>query len=273
VSHESGLPELVVTLDPLALEPRRAEVLRYLGYPAGAAAARRIEAKLDQALEDCRGRLRPRGLYAVYPVARLTPRRLTLGGGASFTGPIGEFLGGARRVAVFLATAGQEIVELAEAATRSRAALSGLVYDAIGSQVADAAVTRLAADLRGRIAAGEALTLPYSPGYCGISLAQQRTIFRLLAAHRIGVELLPALIMKPVKSVSGLMGIGPRELVRAAGNPCDRCEKMDCRMRRATLNRAATGCLGTEPRPSGSGPRNRAATGCPLGGERSLEAL
>jgi cobalamin-dependent methionine synthase I len=173
-------------------------------------------------------------MYAVYPVERLTPRRLTLSGGASFTGPIGEFLGGSRRVAVFLTTAGEEIVELAERATRSRDTLSGLVYDAIGSHVADAVVERVAADLRRRLDAHEALTLPYSPGYCGISLAQQRTIFRLLDARRIGVELLPALIMKPVKSVSGLIGIGPREQVQAAGNPCDRCAMIDCRMRRET---------------------------------------
>jgi len=234
VSPKNVRPELEVTLDPLALEPERDQVLRYLGYPDSAAAARRIQACVDQALAQCRGKLRPRGLYAVYPVAGLTPRRLTLDGGVRFTGPIGEFLNGARRVAVFLVSAGPEIVELAEAASRSRSTLAGLVYDAIGSHLADAAVGVLAADLRRRIQPDEDLTLPYSPGYCGISLAQQRTIFRLLEAGRIGVELLPSLIMKPVKSVSGLMGIGVRAEVRAAGNPCDRCAKMDCRMRRET---------------------------------------
>jgi len=237
VSRKNGAPELIVTLDPLAIEPDRAEVLRYLGYPAGAAAARPIEAKLDLALRTCCGKLHPRGMYVVYPVAHLTPRRLTLDGGASFTGQIGEFLGGSRRVAVFVTTAGEEIVALAETATRSRDTLTGLVYDAIGSHLADAAVERLARDLLGRLDAGEALTLPYSPGYCGIPLAQQRTVFRLLDARRIGVELLPALIMKPVKSVSGLVGIGPEKQVKAFGNPCDRCPMVDCRMRRETMAR------------------------------------
>lgn len=232
MSHASTRPEMVVVLDPLAIEPDRAEVLRYLGYPAGAGAARRIAARLDRALEECRGKLRPGAMYAVYKVERLTPRRLTIQGGATFTGPIGEFLGGSTGVAVFLTSAGQEIVELAEAATCARDTLSGLVYDAIGSQVADSAVERVAADLRNRIGADEALTLPYSPGYCGIPLTGQRTIFRLLQACRIGVELLPALIMKPVKSVSGLIGVGPRAQVQAAGNPCDRCARTDCRMRR-----------------------------------------
>jgi hypothetical protein len=234
VSHESAAPKLVVTLDPLAIDADRAAVLRYLGYPEGAAAARRIARRLDQALQDCGGKLRPRAMYAVYAVERLTPRRLTLAAGVSFTGPVGEFLNGSRRVALFLTTAGAEIVELAERATRSRDTLSGLVYDAIGSQVADALVECVAADLRARLDAGEALTLPFSPGYCGIPLAQQRTVFRLLEARCIGVELLPTLIMRPVKSVSGLIGIGPRERIQAAGNPCDRCAMIDCRMRRET---------------------------------------
>jgi len=234
VLHTSTRPELMVVLDPLTIEPDRAEVLRYLGYPAPAAAARRIAGRLDRALEECRGKLRPRAMYAVHKVERLTRRRLAIAGGATFTGPIGQFLAGSTRVAVFLTTAGPEIVALAEGATCSRDTLSGLVYDAIGSQVADAGVERVAADLRARLAADEALTLPYSPGYCGIPLREQRAIFRLLEARRIGLELLPALIMKPVKSVSGLIGVGPQAAVQAAGNPCDRCQKTDCRMRRET---------------------------------------
>jgi hypothetical protein len=38
--------------------------------------------------------------------------------------------------------------------------------------------------------------------------------------------------MKPVKSVSGLIGIGPQAAVHAYGNPCQRCPSLDCRMRR-----------------------------------------
>jgi len=235
VRHKSAEPELAVILDPLEMEPEREGVLRYLGYPKAAAAAARIAARLDGALVECRGKLHPRAMYTQYAVEQLTPRRLTLRGGASVTGRVGEFLSGARRVAVFVATAGEEIVGLAEAATRARDTLSGLVYDAIGSQLADAAVERLGADLRGRLAEGETLTLPYSPGYCGIPLTGQRAVFRLVEARRIGVELLPALIMKPVKSVSGLIGLGPREQVTAFGNPCDRCPLTNCRMRRESV--------------------------------------
>ena len=228
----NGEPELEVAVEPGEIQPDRAWVLRYLGYPEGARAAPRIEARLGAAIEDCRGRMRPRGTYAVYPVSARETDSITLGDRARFPGEIAGHLAGAQSAAVFVATAGPEIVEMAETATRRRDTLSGLVYNAIGSHVADAMTGRILQDLRGRIPAGQALTLPYSPGYCGISLAQQRTVFRLVDASRAGVELLPALIMKPVKSVSGLIGIGPRGEVEAVGNPCDRCPMTTCLMRR-----------------------------------------
>ena len=228
----NGKPELTVTLDPLEIEPDPGEVLRYLGYPAGAEAAKRIEDRVHRAIEETRGRLHARGTYSLYPVTAKDRHSLTLAGRATFTGSIGDFLGGARRAAAFLATAGPEVVDLAEGALRQRDTLGGMVYNALGSHLADAASEGLIDHLRAQAGPDESLTLCYSPGYCGIALTQQLTLFTLLGAERIGVELLPAMIMKPVKSVSGLVGIGPREAVMAYGNPCDRCPAVDCRMRR-----------------------------------------
>jgi hypothetical protein len=227
VSPGNGKPELALTI-----EPDPAEVLRYLGYPSGATPDSGVIERVLQVIEVTRGKLRPRGAYSLYPILHQNPRALTLAGGAIFHGPIGDFLGGAQRIAVFLATAGAEVVHLAEEAFDARDRLGGLIYDALGSHLADAVVERIQDDLCACIGPEEALTLPYSPGYCGIPLTEQRTLFRLVDAGRIGVELLPTLIMKPVKSVSGLVGIGPRKAVAAHGKPCDRCPLLDCRMRR-----------------------------------------
>lgn len=225
-------PLEVVILEGLEIEPDPAETRRYLGYPADAAPFSLVEERILEAIRISRGTMRPRGTYSLYAVTSRAKRSLTLGGNVKFTGAIGDYLGNAERAAAFLATAGEEIVELADGAMRSGDTLGGLVLNALGSQMAEAVVSRLVEDLRRRAAPGEALTLRYSPGYCGISLAQQQAIFRLVEAARIGVELLPTLIMKPVKSVSGLIGIGPESAVKAYGNPCDRCNYLDCRMRR-----------------------------------------
>lgn len=221
-----------VVLDGLEIQPDRAEVLRYLGYPAGVRAEPRVEARVEETLRSLPGRVRPRGMYVIYPVVRAGGQRLELAGGAVFYGRIGEFLAQARRAAVFLATAGPEIVELASAAMQARDTLGGLIYHGIGAALAEAVVEKIVQELSSQLQPGEALTLRYSPGYCGMALEQQRTLFGLLDASRIGVELLPSLVMRPVKSVSGLIGMGPADRVQAYGNPCDRCPLVDCRMRR-----------------------------------------
>jgi hypothetical protein len=65
-----------------------------------------------------------------------------------------------------------------------------------------------------------------------MDLPQQRTIFALAQPGSIGVSLLPSMLMQPMKSVSGLVGLGPRELVGVNLSPCERCPQIGCHMRR-----------------------------------------
>lgn len=219
-------------LDCAGLHPDPAGVLRYLGYPRDAAPDARVGARIRELLLSCRGLTRPRAAYAVYRVIAADPQSLTLETGATFAGSIGKYLRAATRAAVFVATAGPETGALAARAAASRDSLGAMVFHAVGSWLAEAAVERALSNLRGRLGPDEELTLRYSPGYCGMALADQRRIFDLVDAAPAGVELLPTLIMKPVKSVSGLIGVGPAAAVAAYRNPCDVCPLLECAMRR-----------------------------------------
>lgn len=232
-NRQSGpVPIAVAMLDHLAIEIDRAEVLRYLGYPSGTCPSAAIEERVREAISVSQGKVSPRGTYSLYSVISSDADSLTLAGGITFTGRVGEFLGQAQRAAIFLATAGPEVDEMGQEAWRSGDAVGNLVYHALGATLVETVVDRIAEHLRRHAGPREALTLRYSPGYCGISLSQQRTIFRLVDAGPIGVELLPSLIMKPLKSVSGMIGIGLESDVTAYGNPCARCPLLDCPMRR-----------------------------------------
>ncbi len=208
------------------------ETLRFLGYPKGAGPRADVRGELTRAFEEARGLVRPRGAFALYEVAAQDRRTLTLEGGVTFHGAIGEFLAASARVAVFVASAGPEIVRRAREAWTAGDLLGGWIWDALGSQAAEGAADALTARLRPRLREGEELTLRYSPGYCGMDLAEQRLIFDRVDAGAIGVSLLPTLLMEPVKSVSGLIGVAPRERVEAYRSPCDRCAKDGCHMRR-----------------------------------------
>jgi cobalamin-dependent methionine synthase I len=66
----------------------------------------------------------------------------------------------------------------------------------------------------------------YSPGYCGWPVADQHVLFSLLPSDFCGISINEAALMHPIKSVSGIIGIG-RDLSRQQ-YPCDSCGRNDC---------------------------------------------
>ena len=50
----------------------------------------------------------------------------------------------------------------------------------------------------------------YSPGYCGWHVFEQHKFFALLPDNYCGIELSESALMKPVKSVSAIIGIGKK---------------------------------------------------------------
>jgi len=218
--------------------PPAEEVRRHLGYPADALPKARIAERIEAVAAEAEGALRPRGVYAVYAVEAQTPRRIQVAG-VAIRGDVARFVGTVDKVGVVVATAGAGVSELSERYARDGDSLDAWIADAIGSwaaeAAADAVTDRLSAHAgTGQAPAGEAVTLRYSPGYCGMSMAQQRVLFGLVDAEAVGVALLPSMLMRPLKSVSGIVGFGPVARLNAVapGTPCDTCGRLDCHMRR-----------------------------------------
>lgn len=214
----------------------RGEVLRYLGYPIGVEPQPRILAEIDKWVREAGRRSAPRAAYRVLSVVEFHPRRLRLAtphGEIEFRGAVGEFLGASECVAAFIATAGLNVERLASELIQGGDHLAAMVVNAVGAERAEAAEAVVIEQLleQARLC-GFAPTLPYSPGYCGMALAEQRTLFSLFGGHDVGVTLSETCLMQPLKSVSGLIGLGPTEKVQAFGSPCDRCELYNCAMRR-----------------------------------------
>ncbi len=64
---------------------------------------------------------------------------------------------------------------------------------------------------------------PLSPGCCGWPFERgQRELFRLVDAGAIGVELLESAMMRPIKSISMIVGLGPT--INRLENGCEICE-------------------------------------------------
>ncbi len=228
-----GRPRLV---GPVTSAIDRGEVRRYLGYPHGRGVHPQVEEVLDRWIAEAGQRARPRAVYDVFPVGDIGKRWVrveTPRGPVQFTGAIGDFLGPAEKLAVFIATAGPEVERLAADLLRQGDHLAGLIVNAVGAERAEAAEAAVISELTAQASpAGWGLTLPYSPGYCGMALTEQRPLFAALDGGCIGVALTLDGLMVPLKSVSGLIGLGPAARMARQGSPCDRCTLSRCAMRR-----------------------------------------
>lgn len=214
----------------------RAEVLRYLGYPAGVAPRDQLQVLLDQWVAEAYRLASPRATYVILPVVEIQLRKLRLqasSGVIEFHGAVGEFLGPSRFVAPFIATAGPNIERLASRLMSDQDEMAAVIVNAVGAERAEAAESVVIDNLRAQgLPSGLVPTLPYSPGYCGMALSEQRKLFAVFDGGNIGVTLTDDFLMRPLKSISGLIGLGLSSEVETAGSPCDRCEIYNCNMRR-----------------------------------------
>ena len=215
----------------LDLAPR--EVLRLMGNSHGEPVRKDVLEMVNHLLAEAADYLCVRGTYAVRDVVRVAPDVIELEGCPTFRGPIAGFLSPARRVAIFVVTVGAAVEQAAERCHRDGLAAESFVLHAIGSAAAEAACDAMVEHLWAHeIRGDESVTAPFSPGYCGMPLTEQRTLFSILDTSEIGVTLLPSMMMRPIKSVSGLAGIGLATEVEAHGVPCEHCQIDHCRMRR-----------------------------------------
>ncbi len=214
----------------------RNEVLRYLGYPADVSPDDRLDGMLAEWTARCAERARPRAVYRVLHIAGLEKRSLRLTtptGIVEFEGAIGEYLDVSREMAALIATAGPELESLATELLGQGRHLEALIVSSVAAERAEAAAAVVIERLReDGSARGLSPTLPYSPGYCGMALTEQTKLFSLFGEETAGVELTAECLMKPLKSVSALVGLGPEGEVEQNLTPCERCDRQQCAMRR-----------------------------------------
>jgi hypothetical protein len=130
-------------------------------------------------------------------------------------------------VAIFLCTAGPEIGIRSRKAMQEKDLLKGYIYDVVGSEIVEAAADLMQNELeKAVISSGKKITNRYSPGYCGWDVAEQHKLFQLVPENFCKIRLTQSALMDPVKSVSGIIGIG--ENVKQNPYTCNMCEMKDC---------------------------------------------
>jgi cobalamin-dependent methionine synthase I len=105
------------------------------------------------------------------------------------------------------------------------------IADALGSVIAEKCADQMELYLQESInKLGWHHTNRFSPGYCGWHVSQQQLLFPLFDGHTCGVRLTDSSLMLPIKSVSGIIGLGKG--VRRLDYTCGLCNFDKCYKRR-----------------------------------------
>ncbi len=105
--------------------------------------------------------------------------------------------------------------------------MRGYVYDVLGSVTVEAAVDKMQGELEIKMQEKELkITNRYSPGYCGWPVNDQFKLFSFFPDNYCGITLSSSALMAPIKSVSGVIGIGPK--VKKHPYTCQLCDAQNC---------------------------------------------
>lgn len=145
---------------------------------------------------------------------------------------ISRQLRGSSAFAFFVATAGMEFEHLQEQLKTEGDMVSIFIADAMGSVIAEKTADCMEQALQQTLASsGLKHTNRFSPGYCGWHVSQQHLLFSHFPTPQpCGITLSESSLMTPIKSVSGIIGIGAT--VRHLDYTCGLCDYKDCYKRR-----------------------------------------
>jgi hypothetical protein len=211
----------------------RESVERGLGYRNGPTSGA-VREVIDEILPEMPSRVTIQCGYRILP-----DRSISVANGSLSTdsiqfsvGPIlARELKKSTSLALFVTTVGPRMEQWSRQLMESGDMMKGSLVDAVASEVVEQTSewleNRIARHVESR---GWSITNRYSPGYCDWSVAEQHKLFSLLPSGFCGISLTPSALMVPIKSLSGIIGLG-REVERGAYQ-CSICDLQDCYRRR-----------------------------------------
>ena len=216
------------------LEIPMQEIWSFMGYGSDRTPDNETVSTAKEMLEQASSVLRPKFEYHFFDGRiDLDTERLIIDGPdglVSFAAGkiICRQLNTARRFAVFVATVGREYNDWMKGIEAQNDMFRTYVADCVGSQIVESAADYMEKVLQNEIdAQGLKRTNRYSPGYCNWHVSCQPDIFSLFPEKNpCGIELNDSCLMLPVKSVSGIIGIGKD--VRFLPYSCGICTMQNC---------------------------------------------
>jgi len=134
---------------------------------------------------------------------------------------------------LFCVTIGDGMELHSKALLKKEDLVNGYVYDIVASHAVEACANALHDHIIAKmILLNKKTTNRYSPGYCNWKVDEQHLLFSFLPKDFCGINLTVSALMTPIKSISGIIGIGGN--VKYLEYSCNECNMKDCTYR--TIN-------------------------------------
>ena len=189
-----------------------------------------LEAETKQLLMELSEVLRAQySFFSVEGVLNPTTQGLTVNDTFFSIGNIiARQLRGSEAFVFFVATAGDAFEQWQHASHIKNDILKSYIADSIGSVIAERVADVMEITLRQQLLSNDwNYTNRYSPGYCGWHVSQQEKLFSLFPdKNPCGIRLTQSYLMLPIKSVSGVIGIGSD--VQKHDYTCGLCSYQNC---------------------------------------------
>ncbi len=211
------------------MEINRREIERYLGF-RGHPADPRTRERIESCLKELLDRIRPRSVYANYPVT-LSDSLCKIGPFKTESHDLAHHLNFCKSAYLFAATLGPAPDLLIRRATAQDMSLA-LIYQASSAALIESYCNEVCSSLRSSIRLDGLFLKPrFSPGYGDFPLSSQGSLLRILEAEkRIGLTATESDILAPSKSVTAVIGVSAEGQDCHEGH-CSSCKKADCEFR------------------------------------------
>ena len=211
--------EKILDYEVLGITP--ADIYEQMGYH-GVEPDEAIQREVLKVMEEVRPWLCPRFCYQVVKeLPAFDMGKIILGQ-----------LCGSEAYALFICTSGKEYEAYQHRLKDQGDMVRIFIADALGSVIAEKCADVMEECLQESI---DKLqwhhTNRFSPGYCGWHVSQQQLLFPLFEGNTCGVTLTDSSLMVPIKSVSGIIGLGTK--VRKLDYTCGLCDFKQCYKRKS----------------------------------------
>lgn len=171
-----------------------------------------------------------KGGYRYFSLVDIDTARATIAINGNYFSPsriVTTQLSSSSAVVLFACTAGSAISDHAKQLSEHYDPMSGYVFDVLGSVTVEKAMDKIQESIfEDAQKEGMSISDRYSPGYCEWNVAEQQMLFSLLPENFCDIKLSDSSLMHPIKSVSGIIGIGPD--LDQKGYQCQWCTDENC---------------------------------------------